>query len=1476
MHRRNTEIFKNPIHLVRPLTVDQNRRLERRKNYDIKTNERRPKTGGLESTNTYNSDFQSSSTSTNFSFASDEDYDTDLDDDVNQYRDRSCIGMYKYVCKYEQIVPVGQYLKHYDQKELLMHYYGLGSKGMRAFLPSLTMNTYITKLDLTSNGLGDKGIIYLSQILRDNIAIVDINLSQNFIGLDGTRHLCDMFKDNVTINHLKLEGNLLNDECARLLAELISSTGQLYTLNLAKNKLGSTSGIFLGQAIAENTTMESLDLSWNSINGKGAVALIKGIQENVFLKKLNLAHNGLSGAECGRAWFNAFKENTSLVELDISHNRLTTEPATYIGRGLAKSESLQIIRLTGNPLESAGCYAILKPLIGKDTTPNKLELIDLTEILLNNDCQELYLQVKTQRPEIRVLAGLRTLPPLLKSSHRSQPSPMERLHTLFQRRPELDLANFFYSIAASDDQMSDDRITDHSQLKQAIQETLNAQFSDADIDKILKEIAQFDCKKFIQTFDNKPTTTSLSSSSCRFKKIQGAMNNNCELECTREEADFIGSHLLDFVTSEHRSIWFTYQTKLTDQSSENNKFIYSKNPIQKSWKVLYNLGSMISYDKFIDHILNNRHPARIKINKDTRGRVRSIILEIQYTQYRIIFDLNILHTNILVKYGQEKNNEPIQIILMLKGLPQIEQQHPNGDFIRICNLSEHNIDLAVICQCSDLWLQFGSLSDAQNFLQQLLTFSVTKKFVQNYVDFQFSLSSNDKTSCLSLYDKNFSSILGSYGMKMLESLGYLFKDKYLIDHNIQSRFILCHEKSSDKFYELCHVLWKNLQQDHCYLLRNIFDDQNIFNCTLSKNKYQVPHAIVTPLRILFQPIHLTTGHRAMRQYDKKKGYEWMLVYIRDEDSFSKMINMKESDELRSRYGKVLLNGLCLESFVYKELMYYYFGSSGSQMKEQEFWFLASTKVNSADGASTVNKARIALGDLKKIQNIATYIARVGLYLTTSKPTDIKLTFVGKNYWGYPKVSLSSPFTIAFQRWIKPSADHTTYKAYLIDDIERHGYCFTDGNGLISLGLAKKVAISIGIRINKNKDIPSAYQVRVAGCKGMLSIDPQSTMNDNYIKVRKSMMKFASDDWTLDIVDHSRLSNLNNQIIRLLYDLNKENKAVIESLQNRCCLQNEWHPSEEAYLNIFDSKDIDRIKDDNRRCGYLNAKDLLRCNKIPLPVDESRCLFGIADETKSLKEGQCFIQYQTMDKNFYKVVKGEVLVTKNPCLYPGDILCLEAVDIPALRPFIRDCIVFPVLGRRPHSNEIAGSDLDVTPELVVTHILDKLDDTTYGNISNTHSVIADKHPDGTMSAECKFLAELFPRAIDSIKTGEQINMEEMKELREKWCDTYPTWMMKDDKPNYKSTTINEHLFTRAQNLRINGSAYKCMHIKYDKINKDTLINIEEDDDTVNRDISIYSRNDYNQNEQYCINRKIFYITTMIGFFIVIYIFYLMKK
>jgi hypothetical protein len=292
-----------------------------------------------------------------------------------------------------------------------------------------------------------------------------------------------------------------------------------------------------------------------------------------------------------------------------------------------------------------------------------------------------------------------------------------------------------------------------------------------------------------------------------------------------------------------------------------------------------------------------------------------------------------------------------------------------------------------ISQCSDLWLQFDQRTDAKDFLQQLAISNNVNQFIHNYVDFQFFLSSDLKSECFSLDYRILSSELGVYAMQMLCSLGYIFKDKYSINNNIQLAFISYHQKSPEEFYALCCTLWNYLQADHCYFIPNVFKEQNTINCTLPKNTYQVPHAIITPLRILYQPMHLTIGHRAMRQYNDEKLYKWMLVYIREEDELSKIININESDELRNRYKNMLQNGLILAS---KELVYCYYGSSGSQMKKQEFWFMAPMNVKSTDAVSKVNAARIALGNLKKIQNVATYIARVGLYLTTSKPTDVSI------------------------------------------------------------------------------------------------------------------------------------------------------------------------------------------------------------------------------------------------------------------------------------------------------------------------------------------------------------------------------------------------------------------------------------------------------------------------------------------------------
>ena len=90
--------------------------------------------------------------------------------------------------------------------------------------------------------------------------------------------------------------------------------------------------------------------------------------------------------------------------------------------------------------------------------------------------------------------------------------------------------------------------------------------------------------------------------------------------------------------------------------------------------------------------------------------------------------------------------------------------------------------------------------------------------------------------------------------------------------------------------------------------------------------------------------------------------------------------------------------------------------------------------------------------------------------------------------------------------------------------------------------------------------------------------------------------------------------------------------------------------------------------------------------------DGRMLIGVVDETGTLRDGEVFIQLRHDDGQWQVICDRQVLVTKNPAHFPGDIRKLNAVDCPALH-HLSECIVFPTRGARPHPNEISGSDTD---------------------------------------------------------------------------------------------------------------------------------------------------------------------------------------
>ncbi|KAJ0897739.1 putative RNA-directed RNA polymerase [Helianthus annuus] len=161
--------------------------------------------------------------------------------------------------------------------------------------------------------------------------------------------------------------------------------------------------------------------------------------------------------------------------------------------------------------------------------------------------------------------------------------------------------------------------------------------------------------------------------------------------------------------------------------------------------------------------------------------------------------------------------------------------------------------------------------------------------------------------------------------------------------------------------------------------------------------------------------------------------------------------------------------------------------------------------------------RILEGDFSSLRNVAKYAARLGQSFGSSKKV----------------------FVLHGMKWKK------------FPDIEvvRNGtkYVFSDGIGKISSELAERVSRKCGYNF-----VPSAFQIRYAGYKGVVAVDPTSFVK---LSLRKSMCKFESDNTKLDILLISKYQAcyLNRQIITLLSTLGVSDHVFEKKQRDAVCL-----------------------------------------------------------------------------------------------------------------------------------------------------------------------------------------------------------------------------------------------------------------------------------------------------------------------------------
>lgn len=513
---------------------------------------------------------------------------------------------------------------------------------------------------------------------------------------------------------------------------------------------------------------------------------------------------------------------------------------------------------------------------------------------------------------------------------------------------------------------------------------------------------------------------------------------------------------------------------------------------------------------------------------------------------------------------------------------------------------------------------------------------------------------------------------------------------------------------------------------------------------------------------------------------------------------------EQKNALFNRVYRTLANGIVVGGRHFEFLAF-----GNSQFRENGAYFFAPTPHLSCD------EIRAWMGDVSHIRVVAKYAARLGQCFSTTR-------------------TLNSPISFQIEQ---------------MDDMERNGWCFTDGVGKISAELLHHVASPVQVR----KTPPSAVQFRLGGNKGILVVWPDIAFNR--VGIRPSQQKFKALSTNLEIIRSSGFSvaTLNRQTITILSSLGVPDEAFL-SMQREQLKDYDKAISDSATAMRLLSRFVDQngitttmaqmIAD-----GFMLVREpffmrvlhvwrlwslrLLR-DKARIVVEKGAFVLGCVDETRTLRgyeEGrkeypQIFLQVPRPGglpgaSPEYMVVEGLCVVGRNPSLHPGDIRVVEAVDNPGLR-HLRDVVVFPATGDRDIPSMCSGGDLDgddffvmwdrrliptehnhppmihepekptVLPRDVkvndlISFFVTYMKNDSLSSIAIAHLVQADQLEGGPKHPICIELARLHSDAVDYPKSGKAAHLRDKLRPRQN-----PHFMEKPGR-SYHSKTVLGQLF-----------------------------------------------------------------------------------
>ncbi|XP_041070940.1 NACHT, LRR and PYD domains-containing protein 3-like [Carcharodon carcharias] len=265
-----------------------------------------------------------------------------------------------------------------NYRELDLSLYKLPSIGIQRLL---LIANYFTGIKLSGANIKDSGMKILTDVMkRRDCKLQNVKLDGNNLTHKSCEQLVGVLNDNHSIILLDLADNNLQDKGAILLCNALKAEQcSLQMLSLGGNKLTASCCKDLAEVLEQNKTLVELDLSNNRIGEEGLGQLSEALKnENCTLQKLGL--NSIFAFEFGL--MGTYEDASGAEKLcDI----LKSKNCTLQSLGLAK-----------NSFTQKGCANLISSLTGNhiltelDLSSNNLHnegITALCEILKGPDCK---------------------------------------------------------------------------------------------------------------------------------------------------------------------------------------------------------------------------------------------------------------------------------------------------------------------------------------------------------------------------------------------------------------------------------------------------------------------------------------------------------------------------------------------------------------------------------------------------------------------------------------------------------------------------------------------------------------------------------------------------------------------------------------------------------------------------------------------------------------------------------------------------------------------------------------------------------------------------------------------------------------------------------------------------------------------------------------------------------------------------------